>query len=233
MRGLILAGGEGRRLADDGIATPKALVPIGGEPQLVRLAAQFLALGCSDVTCLLRARVPIPAVLRSRAGVHVIPCDTPGSLHTLALGIEAVGAGPVFCSMVDTVMARADWERVYGVADRAVTAGADVVLAITPSGTDESPLAVRFGKAGRVAALEDHADAGAWVTGGVYAFSPTIRAEAAVAVAAGATRMREFLRRLLSLGARVETVDVAQMVDLDRRRNLIVAEALVASEPRG
>jgi len=232
MRGLILAGGEGRRLADDGIATPKALISLGGEPQLVRLATQFLALGCLGVTCMLRSRVPIPAALRAREGVRIIPCETPGSLHTLALGLEAVPPGPVFCSMVDTVMPRADWERVFGVADRALTAGADAVLAITPAADDEAPLAVRFGKAGRIAALDDRADPGAWVTGGVYAFGTTVRAEAAAAVAAGAVRMREFLRRLLARGARVETVDVARMVDLDRRRNLIVAEALLASEPQ-
>ena len=41
MHGLVLAGGEGSRLAADGVAAPKALVPVGGRPQLLRLVAEF------------------------------------------------------------------------------------------------------------------------------------------------------------------------------------------------
>ncbi len=37
MHGLILAGGEGSRLAREGVAEPKVTVPIAGRSQLVRL----------------------------------------------------------------------------------------------------------------------------------------------------------------------------------------------------
>ena len=137
----------------------------------------------------------------------------------------------VFCSMVDTVMPRADWERVWGVAVRGSRPAPISVLAITPGEEDDSPLGVRFGRGGRVVDLVDQVTTpGDWVTGGVYAFAPGTRPFAQAALAAGQHRMRDLLRRLLVAGARVETVDVARIVDLDHRRNLDAALALLAAE---
>ena len=44
MQGLILAGGRGSRLAADGVDTPKALVEVGGRPQVVNLIEMFAEL---------------------------------------------------------------------------------------------------------------------------------------------------------------------------------------------
>jgi hypothetical protein len=74
--------------------------------------------------------------------------------------------------MVDTVMSRADWERVFGVARGRLAGGADAILTITPGEQDESPLVVRFGRGGRITELVDQpAASGDWVTGGVYGSS--------------------------------------------------------------
>jgi NDP-sugar pyrophosphorylase family protein len=231
MQGLILAGGEGRRLAEEGVATPKALVPVGGQPLLLRLVRQLLALGCPGVTVMLREGVPVPSGLAMEGRVAVHQCRTPGSLDTLALGFSAAPPGPVFCTMVDTVMSRADWERVFGVVRGRLAGGADTILTITPGEQDDLPLVVRFGRGGRITELVDQpAASGDWVTGGVYGFSAATRALASQSLAAGVHRMRDFLRRLLAAGLQVESVDVARMVDLDHRRSLGLAEALLSAE---
>src|SRR6266566_3349005 len=118
MQGLILAGGRGSRLAADGVEAPKALVEVGGRPQIVNLIDTFAELGCASITCMVRegitVDVPKPTVVRT--------CRTPSSLHTLVAGLAIVPPGPVFCAMVDTVMPAADWRRVYrGVTDRLAT----------------------------------------------------------------------------------------------------------------
>src|SRR2546426_8779640 len=41
--------------------------------------------------------------------VSIRPCRTPSSVHTLARGLETIPEGPVFCTMVDTVMPPGDW----------------------------------------------------------------------------------------------------------------------------
>ena len=58
MHGLILAGGEGPRLAAGGIAVPKPLVEVAGKPQIVGLLETLAALGCSSLTCAVRADFP-------------------------------------------------------------------------------------------------------------------------------------------------------------------------------
>src|SRR6266498_2131249 len=131
MHGLILAAGEGSRLAAAGMAIPKPIVEVAGKPQIVRLLETLDALGCASLTCAVRADVPAVRPLLEdallRAPLRVIECLTPSSLHTLVEGLAVAPAGPVLCSMVDAVMRAAQWRRVYreveaGLAARAAAA---------------------------------------------------------------------------------------------------------------
>lgn len=239
LQGLLLAGGEGSRLAADGVATPKALVAVGGRPQLEGLVARFAALGCASVTCLVHADVaPLvdgPALQRAAgaAPVRVVPCRTPSSLHTLVAGLAAAPDGRVFCSMVDTVMAPADWMRVYAAAASALDEGADALLALTPDPEDDdAPLRVRLAAGGRVARVggpaTDYPERPVLITGGVYAFAPAARARATALLAAGGERMRRFLAALVDGGADVRAAVVPRILDVDHRRDLDAANAYAA-----
>ncbi|HEU4648876.1 MAG TPA: NTP transferase domain-containing protein [Gemmatimonadales bacterium] len=229
MQGLILAGGEGSRLAKAGVSTPKALIPVGGTPQIVRLLRTFARLGCESVTCLLREGVPTTlleaAAAQGRIPYHVQFCRTPSSLHTLVEGLQVLPPGPVFCSMVDTVMPWGDWQRAYATATGALAAGADAVLVVTSYVDDERPLHVQRDGGGRVVRIGDQPAAPPCVTGGVYAFGPSARAVAEEALALGLERMRAFLGLLVQRGAAVGTVEVPRIIDLDDLRDLAAANA--------
>jgi NDP-sugar pyrophosphorylase family protein len=225
MQGLILAGGRGSRLAADGVETPKALVEVGGRPQIVNLIETFAQLGCETITCMVREGItvesPGPAVVRV--------CRTPSSLHTLVAGLAVVPAGPVFCAMVDTVMPAADWRRLYrGVTERLADAAA-AVLAVTPFVDDELPLYVTRDVEGMATGILDTPPVGAplLVTGGVYGLSPVSRRLASVAVAS-LHRMRAFLRLLVELKTPVATVEVPRIIDLDHKSDLEAAERWLA-----
>ena len=235
MHGLILAGGEGSRLAADGVAEPKAAVPVAGRSQILRLAETFDALGCRGVTCMVRATFPdvitsVRDMQLSSGPPRVIACETPSSLHTLVEGLMHIPAGPVFCSMVDTVMPARDWQRVYEDATRHLADGADVVLAVTPHVDDEQPLWVERGPDGDAIRIGGRPVAPPCVTGGVYAFGPRARVAAIRVWREGGSRMRYFLSALVDSGARVATTEVALIVDLDHKSDLGVADALLASE---
>jgi molybdopterin-guanine dinucleotide biosynthesis protein A len=244
MHGLILAGGTGSRLAADGVDGPKATVAIGGRPQLVRLVETFNALGCPTITCMLRDTATAPSSDSSgsvrglidsmaglgRAAVRVVPCRTPSSLHTLVDGLATVPPGDVFCTMVDTVMRARDWRFVHATATDLLASGADAVLAVTPFVDDERPLWVERDAAGIVRRLGDAPVSPPCVTGGVYAFGGAARAEAARARRSGVSRMRGFLGRLVDEGARVATVEVTRIVDVDRRQDLELANAWLGTE---
>ena len=235
MHGLILAGGEGSRLAAGGIAVPKPLVEVAGRPQIVGLLETFATLGCSSLTCAVRA--DFPAVRRLLDGrrfgppLTVVTCRTPSSLHTLAEGLLGIAAGPVFCSMVDTVMRPEDWEAVYGAAGRYLEEGVELVLAVTPYVDDESPVYVsRQGH--DVRAVSDEPLTPVCVTGGVYGLSAAARGAAVDAVARGVHKMRAFLKALVAEGRRVAAVEVPRIIDIDRPSDLQTANAWLAARER-
>ncbi len=233
MHGLILAGGEGSRLAAGGIAVPKPLVQVGGKPQIVALLDMLVQLGCPSLTCAVRA--DFPAVRRLLDGrrfgppLTVVECRTPSSLHTLVEGLGAVPPGPVFCSMVDTVMRPEDWGTVYAAADRHLAEGAEVVLAVTPYVDDESPVYVSRSGEGDVRALSDTPLTPPCVTGGVYGLSVAARQAAAEAVARGVHKMRAFLKQRVADGRRVAAVEVPRIIDIDRPSDLQHANAWLAA----
>ncbi len=221
MHGLILAGGEGSRLVAGGIGVPKPLVEVAGRPQIVGLLETFAALGCQSLTCAVRA--DFPAVARALDGrsfgplLTLVECRTPSSL------------GPVFCSMVDTVMRPADWRTVFGATQRHLERGADMVLAVTPYVDDESPVYVARGVDGEVRAVSDEPVHPPCVTGGVYGLSAGIRHAAADAVAGGGHRMRGFLKVVVADGRRVAAVEVPRIIDIDRPSDLQHANAWLAT----
>src|SRR5438132_3919211 len=207
MHGLILAGGEGTRLAAGGIAVPKPLVEGAGRPQLLRLLETLNALGCDSLTCAIRADLPAVAALldgrRFRAPFRVMPCRTPSSLHTLAEALPGVPPGPVFCSMVDTVMRWRDWGAVYRQTDARLAEGADAVLAVTSFVDDESPVYVGRHAGGFVRLISDEPVAPVCVTGGVYGLGVGPRQAVAGAVGRGPERMGRVLQSFVPGGARV------------------------------
>jgi len=143
-----------------------------------------------------------------------------------------VPAGPVFCSMVDTVMRPADWRAVFRATERHLGEGAEMVLAVTPYVDDESPVYVIRGGGDDVQAVSDEPVHPPCVTGGVYGLSPGIRSAAAVAVSAGGHRMRGFLKAVVADGRRVAAVEVPRIIDIDRPSDLQHANAwLGAREP--
>ncbi|HLZ45586.1 MAG TPA: NTP transferase domain-containing protein [Gemmatimonadales bacterium] len=220
--GLILAGGEGSRLAADGVTTPKALVPVAGRAQILNLIEILERLGCESITCMVREGVRVEAP----ASVAVRACRTPSSLHTLVAGLAVVPPGPVFCTMVDTVMPLADWRFVYGGVTDQLRAGSFAVLAVTPYVDDERPVYVARDAAGRAIEIADsprNGTAPVVVTGGVYGFSPGARRLASVAVTSE-SRMRAFLKLLIAVRAPITTVEVAKIIDLDHKRDLEAAE---------
>lgn len=234
MHGLILAGGEGTRLRADGVAVPKPLVTVGDEPLIARLLRTLADLGCETLTCMVRSEFrTVFEYLDGRSfgpPVSVLECQTPSSLHTLEEGLAAIAPGPVFATMVDTVMPPDDWRAVYGAAGRGLDAGLDVVVAVTPFIDDEAPLYVRTDPTGRVTKFGNTPlEVGSVVTGGVYALSPAAREAAADARHLGIERMRGFLTWLCDAGRPMGTVQVACIVDVDHESDLRRANAWLAS----
>jgi CTP:molybdopterin cytidylyltransferase MocA len=226
MNGLILAAGDGRRLAADGVRQPKSLVQVGGQAQLPHLIATLRTLGCETVTCMVpfqlaRKLSTLPSVI-GEPRITVVGCRTPSSLHTLALGLAAIPAGSVMCTMVDTVMRRADWNALGSAIQQRLDGGCDLVLAVTPYVDDESPVYVSVSDDGTVRGVSDSPLQPVAVTGGVYGLSPAARAAVRGAIGRQTERLRQFLA-FATDSMRVTAVSVPRIIDLDRASDLAAA----------
>lgn len=232
MHGLVLAGGEGSRLLADGVTVPKALVPIGGVPQVVRMIAACRRSGCDDVTCAVREELagPVREAIADPS-VRVVPLRTSTSLHTLDAALAAIPSGPVLCTLVDTVMPAADWDAMHDAATLALD-GAAAVVAVTSFVDDASPLWADVDADGVVRAF-GRRGARPLVTGGVYWLDARARAAAHAAVGAGVQRLRGFLGALLEAGLVVRAVEVTKIVDVDTSADLDAALALIDGDTAG
>jgi len=227
MQALILAGGEGRRLHADGISIPKALVPVAGYPLLGRLSDILSGLGYHPVTAAVRTSALAHPAWRTplASGLRIVPCTTPSSLHTLDVALRAMPPGPLLCTMVDAVMRSEDWYRVGTEAVERLRGGADACVAVTPFVDDEAPLYVSQRLDGSVSRFGKEPLPPLLVTGGIYVLSSRVRSMVPKVLGLGVVRMRGFLAWLVEHGYRVETSRVERIVDLDRGRDLVLAES--------
>ena len=172
-----------------------------------------------------------PRVAETRRTIErlarVVPCRTPSSLHTFVAGLEEMPPGPVFATMVDSVLAPNDWARLYELTQQDLAAGADAVLAVTlATDPDDAPLWVATDATRRVVAIgATAASAPGRITGGVYGFGPSARQRASEALASGLHRMRIFLGDLVASAADVRAVEVPHIIDIDHRSDLERADA--------
>jgi NDP-sugar pyrophosphorylase family protein len=229
MHGLVLAGGDGSRLAASGITAPKALVRIGGQAQVVRMVAACRRVGCETVTCAVREDlVAVVADALDDPRVQVVAVRTPTSLHTLEAGLQAIGAGDVLCTLVDSVMPAADWDEAHRQAVVALRES-DAVVAVTPFVEDDKPLWADVASDGTVRAFGVRGTRDL-ATGGVYWFSPAARVAASESVGAGVQRLRGYLSGLIEQRLRVRAVEVRKIVDVDTSADLDAALALIGGQ---
>lgn len=231
MHGLILAGGQGTRLAQDGVADPKVTVEIAGRAQLLWLVEALAEGGCRSITVLVRRHVTsareLLAGMSLPVPLHLEACETPSSLHTLALGVARAPSGPLLVALGDTVMRPSDWASVSLAAHRVVATGHAGALVVTPFAPDDHPLNVTVDEHRMVREVGGPAGDPHLVTAGTYVVGERLRLTVPGALQSGFTRLRQLLRHWVASGNAIEALSVERAIDLDRREDLLAAEALL------
>ena len=224
--GGILAAGEGSRLRRDGWTVAKPLIPIGGVTLIEHAVENLLAAGAdriailfneAEADCLRFVREKFP-----RREIDVALRTTPSSLETFRELSRRLPSGPALVSTVDAWCPREDFVRFAREARRFPDS---TVLAVTPFVDDERPLWVRRGRNGRV--IEIGGPDGDCVTAGIYRFSARAR-ELALSAPESLDRLRAFLAWLAGEGEPIEAVEIAKVIDVDRSRDVALAEELEA-----
>ena len=231
MRYAVIAAGEGSRLAQEGMTTPKPLVKIGGECMVDRLVRIFVAAGAKEVcvVCNPSSEAYIKSRQEAGAPLRSIVRTTPSSMHSMyELMPMLEGDEPFVLTTVDTVFRESEFQDYVAAFEKMVAAGeADGLMGVTTYIDDEKPLYVATDDNLNIRAFLDADENPRYVSGGIYGLTPCALATLRRCVDRGESRMRNFQRALLTDGLQLKAFPFTKVIDVDHAGDIAKAEALL------
>ena len=231
MRYAVIAAGEGSRLAQEGMTTPKPLVKIGGECMVDRLVRIFVAAGAKEVcvVCNPSSEAYIKSRQEAGAPLRSIVRTTPSSMHSMyELMPMLEGDEPFVLTTVDTVFRESEFQDYVAAFEKMVAAGeADGLMGVTTYIDDEKPLYVATDDDLNIRAFLDADENPRYVSGGIYGLTPCALATLRRCVDKGESRMRNFQRALLTDGLQLKAYPFTKVIDVDHAGDIAKAEALL------
>ena len=214
----IIAAGEGSRLAQEGVAKPKPLVEINGEPMIGRLINLFRRCNAESVSIIVNEEMKeVRAYLESLQldiPFNLVVKSTPSSMRSF-YELSRVMQPVRFClTTVDTIFREDDF-RTYIQAMEADDSH-DGMMAVTSYIDDEKPLYVETDADLNITAFRDAAYEGArFISGGIYALNEKAVKVLEECMEKGVSRMRNFQRALVDAGLRLKAYDLGKILDVD------------------
>lgn len=226
----IIAAGEGSRLAQEGVARPKPLVELGGEPMIMRLFNIFCRCNAESISVIINDFMPeVKDFLDSLTldvPLNVVIKSTPSSMHSFWELSKVMKPGKFCLTTVDTIFREDDFAR-YIAAFEADDKH-DGLWAVTPFIEDEKPLYVDVDCCMNIKAFCDKPFDGAkYVSGGVYAMSDKAFPVLNQCIEAGVSRMRNFQRALVEAGMKLKAFSIDKIIDVDHASDIEVAQNFI------
>ena len=226
----IIAAGEGSRLAQEGVAKPKPLVELSGEPMIMRLMNIFQRCNAESISVIINDFMPeVRQYLESISldvPLNVVVKSTPSSMHSFWELSKVMKPGKFCLTTVDTIFREEDFAR-YVAAFEADDKH-DGLWAVTPFIEDEKPLYVDVDRRMNIKAFCDQAFDGAkYVSGGVYAMTDKAFPVLDACIDKGISRMRNFQRALIDAGMKLKAFSIDKIIDVDHASDIEVAQNFI------
>ena len=234
MRYAIIAGGEGSRLAQEGVREAKPMVEVNGERLLDRLVRIFADNGADSVVIVYRKGLDgvaghIERLKREGIGGRHVPITaveacTPSSMHSLFAISDHLKGGPFCLTTVDTVFSETAFKRYIDTLTTAMASGtADGMMAVTGYIDDERPLYVATDEGMDITAFLDEGAGCRYVSAGIYGLGPQSLGVLERCINQGESRMRNFQRALLRDGLHLKAFDLGKAFDIDHAADIAKA----------
>lgn len=227
----IIAAGEGSRLAQEGVAKPKPLVDICGEPMIGRLINMFRRCNAESISIIVNEQMTeVRQYLESLSldiPFNLVIKSTPSSMHSFFELSRVIPKGRFCLTTVDTIFREQDF-RPYIEAMEATDY--DGMMAVTDYIDDEKPLYVDTDADLNITAFRDERYDGArYISGGIYALNEKAIDVLSDCMDKGVARMRNFQRALVSAGLRLKAYPMGKILDVDHAGDIAKAEAFIKS----
>ena len=229
----IIAAGEGSRLAQEGVAKPKPLVDICGEPMIGRLINLFCRCNAESISIIVNEQMTeVREYIESLSldiPLNLVVKTTPSSMHSFFELSRVIPKGRFCLTTVDTIFREQDF-RPYIEAMEA-DERYDGMMAVTDYIDDEKPLYVQTDDDLNVTAFRDERYDGAkYISGGIYALNEKAIDVLADCMERGVARMRNFQRALVDAGLRLKAYPMGKILDVDHAGDIEKAENFINSK---
>ncbi len=227
----IIAAGEGSRLAQEGIAKPKPLVELQGEPMIGRLINIMLRCNAESISIIVNEHMTevreYLQALELPVPLNLVVKTTPSSMHSLWHLSRVIPEGKFCLTTVDTIFREEDFKGYIDAFE--ADDEDDGMWAVTPFVDDEKPLWVDVDEQMTITAFRDKRwDSARYVSGGVYAMTDGAFEVLERCIEQGVSRMRNFQRALVESGRRLKAYSIDKIVDVDHAGDIATAEAFLA-----
>ena len=234
MKYAIIAAGEGSRLAQEGIDSPKPLVKIGGEHLIDRLIRVFMQNDATEVVAICneqmtevqqhlqkiqeKGQVPLKFIVKS----------TPSSMHSMWELSRWLGDEPFVLTTVDTIFREGEFAAYVQRFQSLVEQGsADGLMGVTDYIDDEKPLYVATDDDLRITGFLDQCEQPKYISGGIYGLTPGSIPVLNRCIERGESRMRNFQRALVTDGLRLKAYPFTKVLDIDHASDIQKAEGFL------
>lgn len=214
----IIAAGEGSRLVQEGVKTPKPLISIHGTPLIERLIRVFIANCASSIHVIVneemtevqdylkKMTLPVPFNLHVQS--------TPGSMHSFYELSRYLKDEHVCLTTVDTIF-HADEFAQYIQAFLAAEP-LDGMMAVTDYIDDEAPLYVQTDENRMIHGFFDRLEPECrYISGGIYCLKRRGIDVLHEAMNDGISRMRDYQRKLVEEGLLLQAFPFSKIIDVD------------------
>lgn len=229
----IIAAGEGSRLAQEGVAKPKPLVDICGEPMIGRLINLFCRCNAESISIIVNEQMTeVREYIESLSldiPLNLVVKTTPSSMHSFFELSRVIPKGRFCLTTVDTIFREQDF-RPY-IEEMEADERYDGMMAVTDYIDDEKPLYVQTDDDLNITAFRDERYDGAkYISGGIYALNEKAIDVLADCMERGVARMRNFQRALVDAGLRLKAYPMGKILDVDHAGDIEKAENFINSK---
>ena len=225
----IIAAGDGSRLAQEEIKSPKPLIRINGEIMIERLVRIFLKAGASSVIIIVNDKTKETRLalesMAEKYPIRLVVKSTPSSMHSFYELSPHITDDRFCLTTVDTIFKE---EEFLAYIDRFRQSDADGIMAVTDFIDDEKPLYISTNENMDITAFKDRQEDDCnYISGGIYCLKVKALDTLRKCMAEGKSHMRNFQRELLSDGMHLKAYPFSKILDIDHASDIEKAETFL------
>ena len=233
----IIAAGEGSRLVQEGINSPKPLVKVGGEHLVDRLMRVFRENGATEIVVICNEQMTeVRKHLEQIQQAGELPLkfivkSTPSSMHSMWELSKWLVDEPFVLTTVDTIFREREFAQYVQTFQSLLgQGGADGLMGVTDYIDDEKPLYVATDDALAITGFLDTCEHPHYISGGIYGLMPRSIETLRRWIERGESRMRNFQRALVGDGLRLKAYPFSKVLDIDHAEDIQKAERFLSDE---